>query len=168
MNTWIIDSGNGLVQIRRQAIIWTNDGLVWCHTRPQYWTWPQWANELLCNVTSPNGKQTPPVDVVAKENFQIHFIVWKSFSFSLGFVSKGPVNYLPGLVEIRAWRWSCDKPWSELLMSLRAAYGLHGLIHTPNTPPHVMDSSVQQRIVPKTSHTKSELPDSWSSTHLAF
>ena len=175
-NTFSWKRCNGLAQIRRQAIICTNDGLVWCHTPPQQGTWPQWASELLCNVTSPMGKKTLPVNVVAKQNdcyfvddiFKFTSSFENCFRFSLGFVSKGPINDLSGLVKIRARRWSCDKPWSELIMSLRTSYGLHEIIHTPNTLPHVMNSSVQQRIVPNRSHTKSQLPSNRSSTHLAF
>ena len=33
--------------------------------------------------------------------------------FSLKFVPKGPINYIPALVQIMAWRWPGDKPLSE-------------------------------------------------------
>ena len=40
---YIIDSGSGLVPIRQQAIIWTNDGFdhYWCI----YVTQPQWVTD---------------------------------------------------------------------------------------------------------------------------
>ena len=39
-----------------------------------------------------------------------------SIEFSLKFVSKGPINNIPALVQIMAWRCSGDKPLSEPMM----------------------------------------------------
>ena len=36
-----------------------------------------------------------------------------SIKISLQFVLKGPINNIPALVQIMAWRWSGDKPLSE-------------------------------------------------------
>ena len=35
---------------------------------------------------------------------------------SLKFVPKGPINYIPALVQIMAWRRPGDKPLSEAMM----------------------------------------------------
>ena len=39
-----------------------------------------------------------------------------SIKISLTFVPKGPINYIPALVQIMAWRRSGDKPLSEPMM----------------------------------------------------
>ena len=52
--------------------------------------------------------------------------------FSLKFVPKGPINNIPVLVQIMAWRWWGDKPLSEsmmvrLLMHIYSSLGLNEL-----------------------------------------
>ena len=42
--------------------------------------------------------------------------VWISIKISLKFVRKGPINNIPALVQIMAWRRSGDKPLSEPMM----------------------------------------------------
>ena len=42
--------------------------------------------------------------------------VWISIKISLKFVSKGPMNNIPALVHIMAWRRSGNKPLSEPMM----------------------------------------------------
>ena len=42
--------------------------------------------------------------------------VWMSIKISLMFVPKGPINGIPALVMIMAWRRSVDKPLSEPMM----------------------------------------------------
>ena len=42
--------------------------------------------------------------------------VWISIKISLKFVLKGPINNIPALVQIMAWRHPGDKPLSELIM----------------------------------------------------
>ena len=42
--------------------------------------------------------------------------VWISIEISLKFVPKGPINDIPSLVQIMAWRRSGDKPLSEPMM----------------------------------------------------
>ena len=39
-----------------------------------------------------------------------------SIKISLKFVLKGPINNIPVLVQIMAWRWPGDKPLSEPMM----------------------------------------------------
>ena len=41
---------------------------------------------------------------------------WISINISLKFVPNGPINNIPALVQIMAWRRSGDKPFSEPLM----------------------------------------------------
>ena len=40
-------------------------------------------------------------------------IVYISVKISLKFVSKGPINNIPALVQIMAWRHPCTQPLSE-------------------------------------------------------
>ena len=42
--------------------------------------------------------------------------VWISIKISLKFVPKGPINNIPALVQIMAWRRAGDKPLSEPMM----------------------------------------------------
>ena len=42
--------------------------------------------------------------------------VWISIKISMKFVPKGPINNIPTLVQIMAWRRSGDKPLSEPMM----------------------------------------------------
>ena len=42
--------------------------------------------------------------------------VWISIKISLKFVPKGPINNIPALVKIMAWRRPGDKPLSEAMM----------------------------------------------------
>ena len=42
--------------------------------------------------------------------------VWISITIPLKFVPKGPINNIPALVQIMAWRRSGDKPLSEPMM----------------------------------------------------
>ena len=59
--------------------------------------------------------------------------VWIAIKISLKFVPKGPINNIPALIQIMAWRRSGDKPLSELMMvSLLThicALGLNELTH---------------------------------------
>ena len=43
--------------------------------------------------------------------------VWISLKISLKFVPKGPINNIPPLVQIMAWRRQGDKPLSEPMMA---------------------------------------------------
>ena len=41
---------------------------------------------------------------------------WISIYISLKFVLRGPINNIPALVQIMAWRWPGDKPLSKPMM----------------------------------------------------
>ena len=43
-------------------------------------------------------------------------IVWIAIKISLKFIPKGPINNIPSLVQIMAWRRPGDKPLSEAMM----------------------------------------------------
>ena len=43
--------------------------------------------------------------------------VWISIKISMKIVPKGPINNIPSLVQIMAWRRSGDKPLSETIMA---------------------------------------------------
>ena len=52
--------------------------------------------------------------------------VWISIKLSLKFVPKGPINNIPALVKIMAWRRQGDKPLSEPVVAYFAdAYMRH-------------------------------------------
>ena len=50
------------------------------------------------------------------KNIFLNENVWISIKISLKFVSKGPINNIPTLVQIMAWRQLGDKPSSEPIM----------------------------------------------------
>ena len=55
--------------------------------------------------------------------------VWIVIKIQLKFVPEGPINNIPGLVQIMAWRRSGDKPLSETMMvSLPTHIRVIGLI----------------------------------------
>ena len=50
--------------------------------------------------------------------FQMHFPGWKCINLkcSLNFVSNGPINTIPSLVQVMAGRRPSDKPLSEIML----------------------------------------------------
>ena len=55
----------------------------------------------------------------AEDIFKCIFLnenVWIPIKISLGFVPKGPINNIPALVQIMAWRRPGDKPLSDSMM----------------------------------------------------
>ena len=61
--------------------------------------------------------------------------VWISIKFSLKFVPKGPINNIPALVQMMAWRRPGDKPLSEpMLVSLLT----HKCITRPQWVKHIL------------------------------
>ena len=76
-------------------------------------------SESIINTLRPrqNGRHLP--DDIFKCMFS-NDNIWISIKFSLKSVTKGPINNIPALVQIMAWRWPGDKPLSEpRLVSLR-------------------------------------------------
>ena len=71
------------------------------HTRISHWGWHKMAANFLAT-------------------FSNAFSWMKVYKFRLRvhskFVSKGPIDNIPALVEIMAWRWPGDKPLSETMM----------------------------------------------------
>ena len=60
-----------------------------------------------------NGRHFP--DDIFKCIF-LNESIWISFEISLKFVPKGPINNIPALVQIMAWRRPGDKPFSETML----------------------------------------------------
>ena len=60
-----------------------------------------------------NGRHFP--DDIFKWIF-LNENIWISIDISLKFVSKGRINNIPALVQIMAWRWQGDKPFSVTMM----------------------------------------------------
>ena len=71
-------------------------------------------SEAHINTLRPrqNGRHFP--DAIFKWIFYEN--VWILIKISLKFVPKGPINNIPALVQIMAWRRSGDKPLSEPMM----------------------------------------------------
>ena len=64
--------------------------------------------------------------------FKCNFLnenVWIPIKISLKFVPKGPINNIPALVQIMAWRQTGDKPLSEPMMTqFNDAYMHHSIV----------------------------------------
>ena len=73
------------------------------------------ASRLCLNTLKPkqNGRHIP--DDIFKCIF-LNVNEWISLKISLKFVLKGPINNIPALVQIMAWRRPGDKPLSEPMM----------------------------------------------------
>ena len=68
------------------------------------------------NSLSPGKNRRHFVDDVFKCN-SLNENVWISINISLKFVPKGPINNIPALVQIMAWRQTGDKPIYEPMMT---------------------------------------------------
>ena len=75
--------------------------------------WTHFTNMFNSLRPRQNGRHFPDdifIFIFLNEN------VWISIKISLKFVPKGPINNIPALVQIRAWRRPGDKPLSEPMM----------------------------------------------------
>ena len=90
-------------------------GVSWCPESPPTFVCSA-ACQLHVNTLRPrqNGRH------FADDTFKHIFLnenVRISIKISLKFVPKGPINNIPALVQIMAWRRSGDKPLSEPMMT---------------------------------------------------
>ena len=99
----------GLMLNPCQAIIWAKDGLDYCHRSCV--TQPPWVNTLRPRQDGRHFADNTFNRIFVNENVRI----W--IKFSMKFVPKGPINNIPALVQIRAWRRTGDKPLSEPMMT---------------------------------------------------
>ena len=108
----------------RRMIYYRCMNMLWSGAiRVRYWTICLFLfGPMKCCYSGPKqlthwgrGKWPP----FCRRHFQIHFLerkVWISIKVSLKFVPKGPINNIPSLVQIMAWRLPGDKPLSEPMM----------------------------------------------------
>ena len=68
------------------------------------------------NTLRPRRNRRHFADAIFKGNF-LNENVWIPIKISLTFVPKGPINNIPALVQIMAWRRTGDKPLSEPMMT---------------------------------------------------
>ena len=80
---------------------------------------------ISTRIRGPKQNRRYFADDVSKCNF-LNENVWIPIKNSLTFVPKGPINNIPALVQIMAWRRTGDKPLSEPMMTpLNDAYRRH-------------------------------------------
>ena len=86
-----------------------------CHIHPMWSqiSWDETGPELNSLRPRQNRRHFP--DDIFKWIF-LNENVWISIKMSLRFVPKVPINNIPTLVQIMAWRRSGDKPLSEPMM----------------------------------------------------
>ena len=90
--------------------------------------WPNFnVSRLVLHSPLPNSLK-PDVNTLRVQQNGRHFPddickwiflsenIWISIKFSLKFLPGGPINDIPALVQIMAWRRSGDKPLSEPMM----------------------------------------------------
>ena len=72
---------------------------------------------LMClfNTLRPGRNEQHFADDIFKRIF-FNENAWISIKISLKFVPKGPINNIPALIQMMAWRRSGDKPLSEPMM----------------------------------------------------
>ena len=73
-------------------------------------SWPQCVNTLTARQ---NGHQFPD------NNFKF-IVLNKNIQILIKISLKGPINNIPTLVQIMAWRQPCDKPLSEPIETVSA------------------------------------------------
>ena len=97
------------IKIQRQGIILAPmclcQGKMWKSHVKNIFHIPRW----------PVGGKSNYADDIFKRIF-FNKNVWISIKISLKFVPKDPINNIPALVQIMAWRRSGDKPLSEPMM----------------------------------------------------
>ena len=81
------------------------------HDLPEYSSF----STTKVNTLRPRQNGRRFADAVFKGIF-LNENVWILIKFSLKFVPKGPINNIPALVQIMAWRRPGDKPLSEPMM----------------------------------------------------
>ena len=97
------DNGNSFTG-KTASLYWNGSIMPYGITRPQ------WVNTLSLR----RNEQHFADDIFKRIFFNEN--VWISIKISLKFVPKGPINNIPALVHIMAWRRSGDKPLSESMM----------------------------------------------------
>ena len=116
--------------------------MAWCcraasHYLRQYWSrsiFPYGFNKPQCvNTLRPRRNEQHFADDIFKRIF-FNENVWIPIKISLKFVPKGPINNIPALVQIMAWRRSGDKPLSEPMM---VSLPMHICVTRPQWVKHI-------------------------------
>ena len=110
----------GLVQLQKSQYVATAHAL---DRKPitsvsaaiAYYRYVSHATEVHVNSLRPRQNGSHFADDIFKCIF-LNESEWISFKISLKFVLKGPINNIPALVQIMAWRRPDDKPLSEPLV----------------------------------------------------
>ena len=95
------------------SILMKNDRVI----KGFYCTLTQWGLNKMVHILTHWGPDK--MAAIFQKIFQINFLignVWISIRISLKFVPKGPIDNIPALVQIMAWRRPGDKPLSESIM----------------------------------------------------
>ena len=112
IDVFTLSSTNGLMPDCSNPIANAQELLQSC-TKPSTYN----ANTKgIINSLKPRQNNRHFADDVFKYNF-MNDSVWIPIKISLKFVPKGPINNIPALVQIMAWRWTGNKPLSEPMMA---------------------------------------------------
>ena len=81
----------------------TNVWFCWYYPRNWLTHWGRYEVDAISQTT-------------VSDTFFLIESIWISIKISLKFIAKGPINNIPALVRIMAWRRPGDKPLSEVMM----------------------------------------------------
>ena len=105
--------GPSLIQWKRVGLLSDESvNLCWEHVSPIY---SLFQSPAQFNTLRPRQYGRHFADDIFKCIF-LNENVWILTRISLKFILKGPINNIPALVQIMAWRWPGDKPLSEPMM----------------------------------------------------
>ena len=80
--------------------------------------WPPFADDIFTTSINTHWRRDK-MAAFCRRHFQSHFPLWNFLHFySLKYVSNSPVNNLPTLVQIVAWRWTDDSLLTHICVTL--------------------------------------------------
>ena len=82
---------------------------MWCYSGGRYW----YSYPYALSLTHWGLDKMESISQTTFSNEKL----WNSIKISLKFVPKGPINNIPALVQMMAWRQPGDKPLSEPMMA---------------------------------------------------
>ena len=91
-----------------------------------------WASNNYVDTLRPRQNGRHFADAIFKCIF-FNENVWISLKISLKFVHEGPINNIPTLVQIMAWRRPGDKPLSEPMMVIGIDTKIEVIVVSPTT-----------------------------------
>ena len=144
-------SGNGLVQLGNKPLpepMWHAHAVFRCE---YFFRKISCITGLNCNTFHHHIEAETKWPPFRRRHFQVNFLEWIFFKISikisLKFVPKAPIDNIPALVQIMAWRRQGNKPLFKPMMAyvanIYASLGLNELnYHDYPRPPNIAHSGL--------------------------